>query len=82
MFNKSYKNSCPICGTSTTVERRAWFYTCIGCGSGINMIGIWWKENTGTNWLELSEQDKQNAGDKFFSRNKDSRNWSNEVIEL
>lgn len=82
MSNKPYSTSCPICGTSTKAERRAWFYTCIGCGSGINMIGIWWKEKTGTNWLELSEKDKQTAGEQFFSKEKDSRDWSSVVIEL
>jgi hypothetical protein len=46
------------------------------------MIGIWWKDQAGVNWLDLSEKEKLTATDKFFSRKKDSRDWSKVVMEL
>jgi len=64
------------------MDDRAWFYTCMGCGSGVNLIGIWWKEQTGENWLDLSPKEKQTASDKFFLRKQDLRDWSNVVIEI
>ena len=63
---------CPICDTITEVGKRSWFHTCRGCGSGINMIGIWWKDKTGEDWLELSQEKKIVAGDSYFSRTQDN----------
>ena len=73
---------CPICKTITEVGKRTWHYTCRGCGSGINMIGIWWKEKTGESWLDLSEEAKRVAGDAFFSRAQDNIDWSTIRIEI
>ena len=73
---------CPICGTDTEVGKRSWFYTCRGCGSGINLIGIWWKENSGESWLELSQEKKKVIGDSYFSRAQDEVDWSSIVIEI
>ena len=79
---RSKIETCAICGTVSEVEDRAWFYTCVGCGSGINLIGIWWREQTGENWLELSQEEKRRAGERFFMRRLDEKYWSNVVIEL
>ena len=73
---------CPICGINTEVDRKSWFYTCTGCGSGINMIGIWWKEKTGNNWLELSQKEKKIVSDSYFSRDQGITDWKNVLIEL
>ena len=65
--NVEYNETCPICGTEIKVSERSWFYTCRGCGSGINLIGIWWKERSGKDWMELSENEKKRAGDTFYT---------------
>ncbi len=79
---KQIAQECPICGTVTEVHDRAWFYTCTGCGSGINMIGIWWKEQAGEDWLGLSQEEKRVAGERFYSREKEEVDWSDVVIEI
>ena len=78
----SVKETCPICGTEVEVSERSWFYTCVGCGSGINMIGIWWHGKTGEHWTGLPEEAKRRAGDEFYARKKDEVDWSNVVIEI
>jgi hypothetical protein len=72
---------CPICGVEAELDHRSWYYTCVGCGSGINLVGIWWKEETGENWLELSQEEKKAAGDRFYERSH-ARDWSDVVIEI
>ena len=64
------------------VDERSWFYTCVGCGSGINMIGIWWHSRTGEKWHEMSSEEKKSAGSEFFSRDKDEIDWSNVIIDI
>jgi len=73
--------TCPICETDVIVAKRAWFYTCTGCGSGINLIGIWWKERSSKDWMELSENEKKQAGDEFFQRSR-IKKWKDVVIEI
>lgn len=69
---------CPICATTTNVGDRTWYYTCEGCGSGINLIGISLKNERGKNWNELSQEEKRQAGDEFFK----TRSWKDEIIEI
>lgn len=69
-------------GARAEVGKRTWHYTYRGCGSGINMIGIWWKEKTGESWLDLSEEEKRIAGDAFFSRTQDTIDWSTITIDI
>jgi hypothetical protein len=81
MSRKLVDTVCPICGTNTQIQERTWYYTCIGCGSGIHLVGIFWKEKTGGNWLEASEEEKKTAGDEFYQESKE-KDWSNIVIEI
>lgn len=73
---------CPICGTDMVVNERTWFYTCTGCGSGINMIGIWLHNRTGEKWSDISPEEKKAVGLDFFSRDKEEIDWSNVIIEI
>jgi len=73
--------TCPICETEVIVTERTWFYTCTGCGSGINLIGIWWKEQSGKDWIGLSENEKKKAGDEFYQRSH-SKKWEDVVLEI
>jgi hypothetical protein len=79
--NTEYSEACPICGTETKVSERAWYYTCTGCGSGINLIGIWWKEHSGQDWMDLSETQKKQAGDQFYQR-PSAKKWKDEILEI
>jgi len=78
---KDHAEICPICGTEVMVSDRAWFYTCLGCGSGINLIGIWWREQSGKDWLGLTEKEKKEAGDEFYQRS-NIKKWKDVVIEI
>jgi hypothetical protein len=73
-----HDEACPICATVTRVSDRTWYYTCDGCGSGINLIGISWKREKEKNWNELSQEEKRQAGDEFFK----ARSWKDEIIEI
>ncbi|MGD2200804.1 MAG: hypothetical protein PVJ38_04115 [Candidatus Bathyarchaeota archaeon] len=77
--NSNGEETCPICGVKTEVDQRAWFFTCSGCGSGINLIGIWWKNKTGEDWSRLSDEKKLEISDQFYSTRKD---WKNEILEI
>jgi len=76
-----YSETCPICGTEIQVPERAWFYTCTGCGSGINLIGMWWKEHSDQDWMDLSEAQKKQAGDEFYQRTS-AKKWKDEIFEI
>ena len=80
--NKLKNEICPICEKTTEVEERTWYFTCIGCGSGINLIGIWWKEQTGENWVDLSQEEKKSASERFYLREQNGIDWSNVIIEI
>jgi hypothetical protein len=82
MSKKGQVTHCPICGTSYTLENRVWFYTCLGCGSGINLIGIWWKEKTDQNWSDIDSERKRSIGEDFFRREQDEVDWSKVVIKI
>ena len=81
MSRRTIEDTCPICGTQSKIPERAWFYTCRGCGSGVNLVGIWWKEETGEDWMELSQEEKKSAGEKFYERLQ-MKEWSKVVIEI
>ena len=66
---------CPICGVENDCHDRVWFYTCSGCGSGINLVGIWWKNESGQNWFNLSINEKKKIGKKYY----DTRQHGKEV---
>jgi hypothetical protein len=77
--NQNKVNTCPICSYESEIDEKAWFYTCKGCGSGINLIGIWWKQKMGENWLELSQDMKMKISKEFYGKRRD---WKKEVLEI
>jgi hypothetical protein len=82
MSKKNNEALCPICGTSYEAENRVWYYTCPGCGSGINLLGIWWKEKTDQNWSGVESEMKRSIGEEFFQRDRKEVDWSKVVIEI
>jgi hypothetical protein len=60
---------CPICRVEKDCHDLVWFYTCSGCGSGINLVGIWWKLESGQNWFDLSVDEKKKIGEKYYDTN-------------
>jgi hypothetical protein len=80
MSKKGQITQCPICGTSYDAESRVWYYSCPGCGSGINLIGIWWKEKTDQNWSDIDSETKRSIGEDFFQREQKEVDWSKVVI--